>query len=173
MFLENKLPISAYTKCYEYEKHLKINKDIQDLKQIAFHLAGSTGNGTLGYNYSTFMRPHPQPPNNLEHRSLSPQVPHTYHNPTLMASPYSTLPRRPLPGNGHQPPVLLPIMASAVGRNSPLLELTGMTGVTGLRDANHRSSSLGRNSSLFHDKHQRAKTAMSPPISSDDRESCV
>ena len=26
-------------------------------------------------------------------RSLSPQIPHTYHNPTLMASPYSTLPR--------------------------------------------------------------------------------
>ena len=31
----------------------------------------------------------------LFYRSLSPQVPHTYHNPTLMASPYSTLPRRP------------------------------------------------------------------------------
>ena len=28
-------------------------------------------------------------------RSLSPQIPHTYHNPTLMASPYSTLPRKP------------------------------------------------------------------------------
>ena len=74
-------------------------------------------------------------------RSLSPQVPHTYHNPTLMASPYSTLPRRPTSsssgassanrGQPQQPHHDLrgcppPIMASAVGRNSPLLELTGM-----------------------------------------------
>ena len=74
-------------------------------------------------------------------RSLSPQVPHTYHNPALMASPYSTLPRRPTSsssgassanrGQPQQPHHDLrgcppPIMASAVGRNSPLLELTGM-----------------------------------------------
>ena len=43
-------------------------------------------------NYSTF-----NPVNNRlesQQRCSSPQVPHSYHNPTLMASPYSTLPRR-------------------------------------------------------------------------------
>ena len=73
-------------------------------------------------------------------RSLSPQIPHTYHNPTLMASPYSTLPRKPInrscfgSSSGGGPP---PIMASSIGRNSPLLELTGVS--------SNRSSSLGRN----------------------------
>ena len=44
-------------------------------------------------NYSTF---NPVNNRNLEsqQRCSSPQVPHSYHNPTLMASPYSTLPRR-------------------------------------------------------------------------------
>ena len=132
-------------------------------------------------------------------RSLSPQVPHTYHNPTLMASPYSTLPRRPTSSSsgasgaganrgqhgGHAgcPP---PIMASAVGRNSPLLELTGV-------GSNNRSSSLGRNSSLFNNisEKQQLQTcpdkfrqvSRPPPQlnsqqqimdnTSDDRESCV
>jgi len=131
-------------------------------------------------------------------RSLSPQVPHTYHNPTLMASPYSTLPRRPTSsssgassanrGQPQQPHHDLrgcppPIMASAVGRNSPLLELTGVGG------SNNRSSSLGRNTSLFNhianqdrtslDKFKQVtrQSALSPQQNngntSDDRESCV
>ena len=50
-------------------------------------------------NYSTF-NPVNNSGRNLEssqhqqQRCSSPQVPHSYHNPTLMASPYSTLPRR-------------------------------------------------------------------------------
>ena len=116
-------------------------------------------------------------------RSLSPQVPHTYHNPTLMASPYSTLPRRPgaattTAAAAIRGPPALPIMASAVGRHSPLLELTGVS--------NNRSSSLGRHSSLLHssgtvnekDNKKMSSSVRSPLVAStavdnDDRESCV
>ena len=66
----------------------------------------------------------------------------------------------------------LPIMASAVGRNSPLLELTGVN--------SHRSSSLGRNmllSNVEKDSIKKATkttpTVRSPLLESDDRESCV
>ncbi len=100
----------------------------------------------------------------------------SYHNPGLTASPYSTLPRRP--GGGPLgfgvPP---PIMASTVGRNSPLLELTGYT----------RSSSLGRNSSLTikeepdnvantnsaTNSKKISNTSVRAPLLNDDRESCV
>ena len=123
-------------------------------------------------NYSTFN------PTRLENqRCSSPQVPHSYHNPTLMASPYSTLPRRmtsqsqagmhsPINGPGRNG---LPIMASAVGRNSPLLELTGVNSI--------RSSSLGRNMLLSNVEKDIKKstnnTVRSPLLESDDRESCV
>ena len=64
----------------------------------------------------------------------------------------------------------LPIMASAVGRNSPLLELTGVN--------SHRSSSLGRNMLLSNVEKDSIKkttttTVRSPLLESDDRESCV
>ena len=65
----------------------------------------------------------------------------------------------------------LPIMASAVGRNSPLLELTGVN--------SHRSSSLGRNMLLSNVEKDIKKTTTntttvrSPLLESDDRESCV
>ena len=86
-------------------------------------------------------------------------------------------------------------MASAVGRNSPLLELAGVGG-----SSNNRSSSLGRNSSLFNnsnitqdktnsDKFRHVSVRPSLPMNtalnhqassqnqnamdSDDRESCV
>ena len=45
------------------------------------HFESQAGGGSIGYGG--------------QGRSLSPQIPHTYHNPTLMASPYSTLPRKP------------------------------------------------------------------------------
>ena len=60
-----------------------------------------------------------------------------------------------------------PIMASSIGRNSPLLELAGVS--------SNRSSSLGRNTSLIpmtsEAAHMRPKGA--PPLLDDDRESCV
>ena len=136
-------------------------------------------------NYSTF-----NPISRLDNqRCSSPQVPHTYHNPTLMASPYSTLPRRMAAHNsagasihspGHGPAGgggrnVLPIMASAVGRNSPLLELTGVNSTL-------RSSSLGRNMLLSNVEKDIKKstnnttttTVRSPLLESgDDRESCV
>ena len=131
----------------------------------------------LKYNSFTFQRPQPHfgggelsggvgiHPNS---RSHSPQIPHTYHNPTLMASPYSTLPRKmaAAASNGRAfggPP---PIMASSIGRNSPLLELTGMS--------SNRSSSLGRNTNL--PTSEVVGNLMRPkgtPLMDDDRESCV
>jgi hypothetical protein len=106
-------------------------------------------------------------------RSLSPQIPHSYHNPTLMASPYSTLPRRPGSASRGGPPT---IMATTLGRNSPLFELTGAS--------YDRSSSLGRNNSLVTDQQQPLKRPQQPqqlptavsvrtPLLDDDRESCV
>ena len=131
-------------------------------------------------NYSTF-----NPISRLDNqRCSSPQVPHSYHNPTLMASPYSTLPRRMAAHSsahspGHGPAGAgrngLPIMASAVGRNSPLLELTGVNSTL-------RSSSLGRNMLLSNVEKDIKKSTNNPtsttvrsPLleSGDDRESCV
>ncbi len=131
-------------------------------------------------SYATTFNPaiRPQASRPSLDRSLSPQVPHSYHNPTLIASPYSTLPRRPQAASmvvRNGPP---PIMASAVGRNSPLLELTGVS--------NNRSSSLGRNTSLHHtvasssaagssvlNNGGRPPVAVRSPLMDDDRESCV
>lgn len=134
-------------------------------------------------SHSTF-NPAFRPPGGLGYggleRSMSPQIPHSYHNPSLMASPYSTLPRRPGSSTsnsnggqrGHHPP----IMASTVGRNSPLLELTGGS-------YSNRSSSLGRNSSLLPTASEAAANAnkrpsgltmsVRTPLLDDDRESCV
>lgn len=120
------------------------------------HRGGGSDLSYTTFNPALYRPPRPTLPS--FDRSLSPQVPHSYHNPTLMASPYSTLPRRPTQRSG--PP---PIMASAVGRNSPLLELTGVS--------NNRSSSLGRNSSLFAAAANTDKK--SSPLMDDDRESCV
>ena len=144
----------------------------------------SPPNAVNGNHTSTFLPLHMRPGGgaasnfdghahfNLNGRG-SPQLgPHSYHNPALTASPYSTLPRRPL--NGHAPP---PLMAASVGRNSPLLELTGYG----------RSSSLGRNSSLTikeepenfgpsanTSKNQKiSNTSLRSPLLTEDRESCV
>lgn len=101
----------------------------------------------------------------MEHGRLSPQMNHSYHNPTLTASPYSTLPRRP--GSRGGPP---PLMAATVGRNSPLLEMTSTGSYS-------RSSSLGRNSSLGQklDTTSDVKRGVNvrTPLLDDDRESCV
>ena len=70
-------------------------------------------------NYSTF---NPVNNRNLEsqQRCSSPQVPHSYHNPTLMASPYSTLPRRMTSHNSSGKDILKVFSFTIVSYRLPL-----------------------------------------------------
>lgn len=103
----------------------------------------------------------------------------SYYNPTMTASPYSTLPRKPGTGPhcGPLPPMMVPNPALA----APIMEMSERPTGLGMM----RAGSLGRNAALNNGRADNSKPDLAHlhgpngpgliprTLQRDDRESCV